>query len=685
MTALRTQYVNISEHFDNADGTLTVTAIARRSGTMRYRSDTGDRVEFVPPEMIDARDNQGRPVMGMLAGAPNTNEHPAQIIRYDADSRKAVQVGRVNEEIHIFNDADGERSVKVRFDVHDPGTIEDIRSGRKRGVSLGYLVNVIREDGEYKGVRYTHRQAMPFSIDHLAIVANPRNPGALITRFDSDDVGVMAVEDVRSAIEVVRVDACCAACDGNGKPGCSDNIEPDEPKPKKKKVKTDAEDEVLVSIVFKEGTHSVDIPTATALWQEGTIDRVRMDGIDHFMAANIALALADEGLIHEDAFVPKAGVAKGGGKCGRGWVGVKGSCKRMTKGGDRTSAQKSALKEFAQGQRVKNSARNGESSRTKKPVVQKSSAPKVKLSKTQVEGKVLEHYKVNSINDLKKNGQFRMATSGLGKLDLKKKSDLERVYRKTIGILPGEDSETGRGAINGINILKYDMPWKAFGLDPKTATDDDIKKAYRDLSKKYHPDRPGGDAEVFDKINTFYKSLTEKFDSRNDGISSGACGPGWEGTKGNCRRKKRNLGSIARKVGAAALVAGGVAYAAKNPRKTAALGVAAVGAAALLRRNAEKRKAIERDRAVALMRHQLQKKRGETVDRMKDDTRLASKKALKSEQTRRRRLSSETLADLAGKKEDIEQSPVRGKAKSRLQAIAASQDRIRREKARLKN
>ena len=345
MAALRTHYVEISQHADNADGSLSVTAIARRSGIMRYRSDSGDRLEFVPPELIDARDDQGRPVMGMLAGAPNTNEHPAQVIRYSSDSRKAVQVGKVNEEIHIFNDADGERSVKVRFDVEDAETIEDIRSGRKKGVSLGYLCNVIKEDGEYKGQPYTHKQAMPFTIDHLAIVANPRNPGALITRFDSDDVAVISMDTARSPIEVIRVDGCCDAC--------SKSEEEEEQKTKKKKVKTDAEEMPMIPIIFAGSIQDVTVEQAQALWTDGTIDRVRLDGIDYFLAADMALTLAHQGILHEDAFVKMAGVKKGGGQCGRGWVGVLGSCKRLAKGADRAGAQKSALKDFAQGQRTK--------------------------------------------------------------------------------------------------------------------------------------------------------------------------------------------------------------------------------------------------------------------------------------------------------------------------------------------
>ena len=379
MAALRTHYVDISQHADNSDGSLSVTAIARRSGIMRYRSDSGDRLEFVPPELIDARDDQGRPVMGMLAGAPNTNEHPAQIIRYSTDSRKAVQVGKVNEEIHIFNDADGERSVKVRFDVSDPETIEDIRSGRKKGVSLGYLCNVVREDGEYRGQKYTHKQAMPFSIDHLAIVANPRNPGALITRFDSDDIAVISMDSARSPLEVIRVDGCCAACSAK-----SDDDEDEEQETKDKKVKTDAEEMPMIPIIFAGSIQDMTVEQAQGLWMDGTIDRVRLDGADYFMAADMALTLADQGIIHEDAFVARAGIAKGGGTCGRGWVGVKGSCKRLAKGADRAGAQKSALKEFAQGQRVK-----GLTGKAVAPIAKTSTSTEEKITKlrTKLEGK----------------------------------------------------------------------------------------------------------------------------------------------------------------------------------------------------------------------------------------------------------------------------------------------------------
>ena len=50
--------------------------------------------------------------------------------------------------------------------------------------------------------------------------------------------------------------------------------------------------------------------------------------------------------------------------------------------------------------------------------------------------------------------------------------------------------------------------YKVLGV-PESSTQDDIKKAYRKLSLKHHPDR-GGDAEQFKKINEAYSVLGDK-------------------------------------------------------------------------------------------------------------------------------------------------------------------------------
>lgn len=50
--------------------------------------------------------------------------------------------------------------------------------------------------------------------------------------------------------------------------------------------------------------------------------------------------------------------------------------------------------------------------------------------------------------------------------------------------------------------------YKILGVS-KTATDEEIRKAYKKLSMKYHPDRPDGDEEKFKLINEAYNILND--------------------------------------------------------------------------------------------------------------------------------------------------------------------------------
>ena len=76
--------------------------------------------------------------------------------------------------------------------------------------------------------------------------------------------------------------------------------------------------------------------------------------------------------------------------------------------------------------------------------------------------------------------------------------------------------------------------YKILGVD-KNASSDDIKKAYRRLAHKYHPDKKGGDEVKFKKINEAYQVLSDEnkrrqYDAFGEAQQPGASGGGFSST-----------------------------------------------------------------------------------------------------------------------------------------------------------
>lgn len=79
--------------------------------------------------------------------------------------------------------------------------------------------------------------------------------------------------------------------------------------------------------------------------------------------------------------------------------------------------------------------------------------------------------------------------------------------------------------------------YKILGVN-REASEEEIKKAYRRLAHKYHPDKPGGDEKKFKEINEAYQVLSNKekrsqYDRYGQvfsggGPTSGAGFPGWD-------------------------------------------------------------------------------------------------------------------------------------------------------------
>ena len=125
---------------------------------------------------------------------------------------------------------------------------------------------------------------------------------------------------------------------------------------------------------------------------------------------------------------------------------------------------------------------------------------------TEIKNKVLSHFQCKTVTQLSKDKNFQLSMTG-EEVALKTKDDWLVLYRRFIGIPANERNlEDGPTVINGIDVLQHFRPWVVFGLDPKTATADEVREAFRRLIQQHHPDH-GGDARVAERLHTMKDSI----------------------------------------------------------------------------------------------------------------------------------------------------------------------------------
>ena len=144
------------------------------------------------------------------------------------------------------------------------------------------------------------------------------------------------------------------------------------------------------------------------------------------------------------------------------------------------------------------------SSKASKPSTSKKSKTK-ELTMAELQAALVAAFKCSDVKELKQNEAFKLVIAGRD-LNLRKKDGWLILYREWVGVPESERDEEGPSCINGINVLKNFRPWHVFDLDAKTATTDDINKAFRRLAQVHHPDH-GGNREVFEQLQKMRDSL----------------------------------------------------------------------------------------------------------------------------------------------------------------------------------
>jgi hypothetical protein len=139
------------------EGYLRGDAIVTRTGVFKYMNADGTtRLELRHPDDILKQDS-----LNTLKSIPVTNDHPKELVT--TDNVDKLLVGMTGETVKL----DG-NSILTTLTITHKDAINIVNRG-KQELSLGYKVDVIEEDGEYEGEKYTHRQTN-VDYNHLAIV-----------------------------------------------------------------------------------------------------------------------------------------------------------------------------------------------------------------------------------------------------------------------------------------------------------------------------------------------------------------------------------------------------------------------------------------------------------------------------------------------------------------------------------
>jgi len=155
-----------------SDGYIRADAVITRAGVFRYMNADGtERREYRNPEDVFRGDS-----LDSFRLLPVTNGHPP----VTAETAKQYQVGSTGDNVR----RDG-LDLMASLVVTDSAAVKAVHAGKKE-LSCGYTCDLVREDGEYDGQPYTHRQTN-IRGNHVAIVNAARAGARARINLDSED------------------------------------------------------------------------------------------------------------------------------------------------------------------------------------------------------------------------------------------------------------------------------------------------------------------------------------------------------------------------------------------------------------------------------------------------------------------------------------------------------------------
>ena len=179
---------NTDEIETQPNGYLSLLATITRTGvfTYHYMNELGEAITVRQLRHPDDVFEPGS--LQSLMGIPLTNEHPHEFLEPENSANKVVGMASDRPK-EITLDGDGEKYLQQQVTIFDPDTIEDVLSGHKRELSLGYTLDHDETPGVWNGEHYDVRQKN-IRYNHLSVVKKAR--GGPLCRFnlDAEDIHV---------------------------------------------------------------------------------------------------------------------------------------------------------------------------------------------------------------------------------------------------------------------------------------------------------------------------------------------------------------------------------------------------------------------------------------------------------------------------------------------------------------